>query len=54
VVLGAVGGALCVSHPLRLLGMALMFVGVAVAFFGYLIPMIDAQHVASASTPVST
>jgi hypothetical protein len=54
VVLGAVGGALCVSHPLRLLGMALMFVGVAVAFFGYLIPMIDTQHVASASTPVST
>ena len=32
---------LCVSHALRLLGMALMFVGVSVAFFGYLIPMID-------------
>ncbi len=39
--IGAVGGVLCVSHALRLLGMALMFVGVSVAFFGYLIPMID-------------
>jgi hypothetical protein len=38
---GALGGLLCVSHPLRLLGMALMFVGVSVAFFGYLIPLID-------------
>jgi hypothetical protein len=38
---GALGGAMCVFHPLRLLGMALMFVGVSVAFFGYLIPMID-------------
>jgi len=42
--IGALGGALCVSHPLRLLGMALMFVGVSVAFFGYLIPMIDDTH----------
>lgn len=54
VVIGAIGGALCVSHPLRLLGMALMFVGVAVAFFGYLIPMIETKPVASASTPVTT
>jgi hypothetical protein len=38
---GALGGVLCVFHPLRLVGMALMFVGVSVAFFGYLIPMID-------------
>ena len=38
---GALGGVLCAFHPLRLLGMALMFVGVSVAFFGYLIPMID-------------
>jgi hypothetical protein len=42
--IGALGGTLCVSHPLRLLGMALMFVGVSVAFFGYLIPMIDDAH----------
>ena len=38
---GALGGVLCAFHPLRLLGMALMFVGVSVAFFGYHIPMID-------------
>jgi hypothetical protein len=44
VLVGAFGGALCVSHPLRLLGMALMFLGVSVAFFGYLIPMIDDAH----------
>ena len=44
VLVGAIGGALCVSHPLRLLGMALMFLGVSVAFFGYLIPMIDDAH----------
>jgi len=42
--IGALGGALCVSHPLRLVGMALMFVGVSVAFFGYFIPMIDDTH----------
>jgi small-conductance mechanosensitive channel len=41
VVVGALGGILCVDHPLRLLGMALMFLGGSVAFFGYLIPMID-------------
>ena len=44
VLVGAVGGVLCESHPLRLLGMALMFLGVSVAFFGYLIPMIDDAH----------
>jgi hypothetical protein len=44
VLVGALGGVLCVSHPLRLLGMALMFLGVSVAFFGYLIPMIDDAH----------
>jgi len=38
---GALGGVLSVYHPLRLCGMALMFIGVSVAFFGYLIPMID-------------
>ena len=50
VLLGAIGGVLCVSHPLRLLGMALMFLGVAVAFFGYLIPMIDDAHPISGDT----
>ena len=54
VVLGALGGALCISHPLRLLGMALMFVGASVAFFGYLIPMIDnTQPISSESTPAA-
>jgi hypothetical protein len=54
VTIGAIGGALCVSHPLRLAGMAMMFVGVAVAFFGYLIPMIDdSQPLPSASSPVA-
>jgi len=53
--IGALGGALCVSHPLRLPGMALMFVGVSVAFFGYLIPMIDDTHpLASEPTSVAT
>jgi hypothetical protein len=41
VLVGALGGMLCVIHSLRLLGMAVMFLGGAVAFFGYLIPMID-------------
>jgi hypothetical protein len=41
VLVGALGGTLCVIHSLRLLGMAVMFLGGAVAFFGYLIPMID-------------
>jgi hypothetical protein len=55
VVIGALGGALCVSHSLRLAGMALMFVGVAVAFFAYLIPMIDEnQPISSASTTAAT
>jgi hypothetical protein len=44
VLLGAAGGFLCVPHSLRLLGMALMFLGVSVAFFGYLIPMIEDSH----------
>jgi hypothetical protein len=41
VLVGALGGALCYSHALRLLGMAIMFVGVSVAFFGFLIPLLD-------------
>lgn len=41
VAVGGVGGALTESHPLRLLGMALMFVGPMFAGFAYLIPLID-------------
>lgn len=44
VLIGALGGALSLSHPLRLLGMALMFVGVSVAFFGYLIATIGVNQ----------
>ena len=40
VAFGAIGGALCYSHSLRLAGMAVMFLGVSVAFFGYLIPLL--------------
>ena len=39
--LGAAGGTLSVSHPWRLTGMGLMFVGSLVAFFGYVIPLAD-------------
>jgi hypothetical protein len=53
VLVGAIGGTLCVSHPLRLLGMALMFLGVSVAFFGYLIPMIDDAHSIRADASVT-
>jgi hypothetical protein len=42
VLIGAIGGGLCYSHSLRLLGMAVMFLGVSVAFFGYLIPLVGA------------
>jgi hypothetical protein len=38
VFLSAVGGVMCVEHPLRLFGMALMFLGSSVAFFAYLTP----------------
>jgi hypothetical protein len=37
---GAIGGVACYSHSLRLVGMAVMFLGVSVAFFGYLIPVL--------------
>lgn len=47
VLIGALGGFMCAVHPLRLSGMALMFVGLSVAFFGYLIPMIDDARPAS-------
>ena len=38
VFLSAVGGVMCVEHPLRLSGMSLMFLGSTVAFFAYLTP----------------
>jgi hypothetical protein len=40
-VLGAAGGILAVYHASRLAGLALMFVGTLVAFFGYLLPLIE-------------
>lgn len=42
-ILAAGGGMLSVSHPWRLTGMGLMFVGALLAFFGYVIPLVDAQ-----------
>jgi hypothetical protein len=40
-VLGTAGGMLSVSHPWRLAGLGLMFVGALVAFFGYVSPLAD-------------
>ena len=37
--LAGIGGVLAVYHPLRLIGMSLMFIGAGTAFFGYLIPL---------------
>jgi hypothetical protein len=39
--LGAAGGTLSVWHPWRLTGVALMFAGSLVAFFGYVVPLAD-------------
>jgi len=39
--LGAVGGALTVSHAWRLTGLGLMFAGALVAFLAYVIPLAD-------------
>jgi hypothetical protein len=39
--IGGIGGFLCYAHSLRLVGMVLMFLGAATAFFGYLMPTID-------------
>lgn len=44
VIAGAIGGMLAVYHASRLIGMALMLVGVALAFFGYLTPIIEPQN----------
>jgi hypothetical protein len=41
VVVGGIGGFFCYAHSLRLIGMVLMFLGAATAFFGYLMPTID-------------
>jgi len=43
VVMGAAGGAICYAESIRLYGMAVMFVGVSVAFFGYLIPLLGGK-----------
>jgi hypothetical protein len=39
--LGAGGGILTAFHPWRLTGMGLMLAGTFVAFFGYLIPLLE-------------
>ena len=39
--LGAAGGILAVYQASRFAGLALMFVGTVVAFFGYLLPLIE-------------
>ncbi len=39
VAVGAIGGIMCYSHSLRLAGLAVMFVGISVAFFGYVMPL---------------
>jgi drug/metabolite transporter (DMT)-like permease len=41
VAIGGIGGFFCYAHSLRLVGMILMFIGAATAFFGYLMPAID-------------
>jgi hypothetical protein len=40
-VLGAAGGVLTAPHSWRLTGLGLMFVGALVAFFGYVITLVD-------------
>lgn len=44
VTMGAGGGMISVVHSLRLIGMALMLIGAALAFFGYLAPIIEPSH----------
>jgi hypothetical protein len=41
IALGGVGGVLCYEKSLRLYGVALMFLGATVAFFCYLVPLIN-------------
>jgi len=51
IVLAAAGGLFAVDHGVRLLGMALMFVGSAVAFFGYLVPLVESTTAESEPAP---
>jgi hypothetical protein len=51
VAIGAIGGIACYSHSLRLIGLAVMFVGISVAFFGYVIPLVG-DNVAPRTTVV--
>jgi len=41
--LGAAGGIIAVYHSFRFCGLALMVAGTVVAFFGYLIPLIEPE-----------
>jgi len=41
VAVAGVGGVLTASHPLRIVGIALMLLGPVVAVFGYLLPVLD-------------
>jgi hypothetical protein len=41
IALGGFGGLLTVSHPWRIPGMGLMFLGSALAFFSYLTPLVE-------------
>jgi hypothetical protein len=50
-VLGAAGGILAVYHASRFAGLVLMFVGTLVAFFGYLLPLIEPDPRLQPSNP---
>ena len=41
VAVASIGGLLTAAHPLRLVGLACMFLGSLVALFGYLLPTLD-------------
>lgn len=43
IALGAIGGLLVVSHPLRLVGMGLMLVGGLISAIGYCMPSLEAH-----------
>lgn len=52
VVVGAIGGVLTYDRSFRLWGMGLMFLGIAVAFFGYFVPLIgDSPHSPPGGSP---
>lgn len=50
VVVAGAGGLLTVAHPLRLVGLAFMFVGPLVAGFGFLLPALD--RLSEGATPL--